>query len=81
MYAYITLNEWIQWVKTHNNEFAAFLREVGTPYLFGAKPVTFSSDVPGFFIPLLAGWVVRYNPGLRVSVHNELIELHINEIV
>jgi len=81
MYAYITLNEWIQWVKTHNNEFATFLREVGTPYLLGAKPVAFSSDVPGFFIPLLTGWSVRYRPGLRSPVHSELIELQINEIV
>jgi hypothetical protein len=80
MYAYITLNEWIIWVKTHNNEFSSFLSEVGTPYIVGAKERTID-DIPGFFVPILPGWCIRYNRNLIVRTTVELIELRISEFV
>ena len=79
MYAYITLNDWMIWVKTRNNEFASFLREIGTPCILSSKAPPLD-DTPGFFIPILPGWCVRYNRGLLLQEPTELIELRICEI-
>ena len=86
MYAYIVLMEWMLWIKTHNNEFSSFLREVGTPCLIGDK---FSrsgiecGSVPGFFIPILPGWCVKYNSSLANPIaikEKGEIELLIREL-
>ena len=71
------------WVKTHNNEFPSFLREIGTPYIFCSKSMPLEmpfDNTPGFFIPVLPGWSVRYNRGLLLREPTELIELRVSEI-
>ena len=85
MYAFISLPEWILWIKSHNNEFASFLREVGTPCIVGT---TFSRNgiecgsCAGFFIPILPGWCIKYNSNLQnpLSDGSGNIELFICEL-
>jgi len=69
----------MDWVKTHNNEFSSFLREIGTPCIVFSKLMPFD-DIPGFFIPILPGWSIRYNRKLIIRTAVELIELRVSEI-
>jgi len=62
MYAFI-VNE--AWKKFATNDFATFLRVVGTPCL----TMTYAAeeqfnDVSGFYVKLVAGWAVRYRSTL-----------------
>lgn len=71
MYAFIVNEAWKKFVATGSNggsgsnDFATFLRVVGTPCL----TTTYDSEeqfneVSGFYVKVVAGWAVRYRSEL-----------------
>jgi hypothetical protein len=77
MYAFIVLNEWMDWVKSRNCEFSDFLKEVGTPCIaFVDSRCTDYLGCTGFFITVPKGWSVRYNRDFLGAT----FELRISEV-
>jgi hypothetical protein len=71
------MDAWLLWVKTHNNDFASFLRTVGTPSL--SNDTSYSLSVSGFYVRMMPGWTIRYNRNL-ICDDDETIELKIGEV-
>ena len=62
MYAFIVQETWS---KYGSNDYAGFLRAVGTPsLLMNPKESNTFNDVSGFYVKIEEGWAVRYKSTL-----------------
>ena len=68
MYAFIVNEAWKQFAGSdvdRCNDFATFLRVVGTPCLTMSYDAEEQfNDVSGFYVKVVAGWAVRYRSSL-----------------